>query len=449
MKAAQVGLSTFHLIKAAWLAARGRKTLYFLPTDVMARLFARDRLAGLLTLPRVTSPALVPLGAGAIMFRGLLSDAGVRAQDADYVILDELDAASPERVALAVDRVLHSDLAWLSHLSTPTLPGTGIAALYDASDQRRWLITCDACRWEGDLLEHFPACLGEGGRLCPGCGRPLDVAKGRWVAAAAGRDGLVGYQLNHLITGLAAGEILRQFRAARRPYEVQRFYNSVLGMPYLPEGTALSEEDLEGATAGHDLAPAATCTLAGVDVGDELHGLWAEDVGGALRIVGVAILTSFDELAQMIAAMGTARAVVDAMPYKSSVLKLEERFPGKINLAYFTEHHFQRGLEKYPGGFVNKITLERTAAIDRAVSYIKEGRILLPSPKHAAVGELRRHLLALRRVVEERRDGGHAARWLAAGPDHFALALAYLVAAWELGPVAWGVCPQVVKGRQF
>jgi len=454
MKAAQLGLSTYHLVRAAWLARRAAaKTLYFLPTDVMARLFARDHLPALVgAKPWHAAAAYVPVGEGVVMFRGLLADAGVRAQDADFIVLDEMDCASPERVALAEDRILHSELALASYLSTPTLPGAGIARLYDASDQRRWLVRC-ACGWKGDLLEHFPACVGRingvAARLCPGCGGPLRVVDAGWEARAPGAGRAVGYQLSHLWSRLDAETLLAQFEAARRPYEVQRFYNSVLGKPYIPDGVSLSPEEIARASGGYKMAATAAATFAGVDVGDDIHACFAESRGGVLLVVACVVAPSFEDLARAFVSYGVVRAVVDAMPYKSSVLALATAFPGKVTLAYFSDAAYHPGFEKYPGGYVAKINLERTAALDRMVTFIRDGRLTLPDGRYPVMAEVARHLASLRRTVVERRDGSHVARWLAAGPDHFALALTYLVAAYDLAPAPGGLAPAVAERRRF
>ncbi len=453
MKAAQLGLSTYHIIRAAWLARyAGAKTLYFLPTDAMARLFARERVPALLAGEAGRRVAVTSVAAGTLIFHGLLSDAAVRGQDADFVVLDELDAAAPARAALAEDRLLHSPLAWLSRLSTPTLPGAGVAKLFEESDQRRWLVRCGACRWEGDLAAYFPACLeGARGRArtCPRCGRAVDTARGRWVAAYPSRRACHGYHLSHLFTGLAAAEIRRQYQAAAQPYERQRFYNSVLGLPYLPPGASLDDAALAAACGDHDIQRPRAATYAGVDVGDTIHAVAAELAAGTIKVVAVAALEGFDELARFLDDYRAARAVIDAMPYKASAVELARRRPGRVVLAYFRDRGYGAGVEKCPGGYVATLSLERTAAIDRTVAYLKDGRIKLPKPAYPAVQTLLRHVKALRRTVEERADGSLRAKWLSGGADHFAMALTYLVAAAEMAPAPADVSPQAAFRRTF
>jgi len=434
MKAAQVGMSTYHLIKAAWLAqVRKAKTLYLLPTEKMALRFGRDRLPSLLGLKRPASPARVTVGDGVVMFRGLINDEGVRAQDADMVVLDELDCAPPGRVTLAQDRVLASDVGWISYLSTPTLPGHGVAKLFDASDQRRWLVKCGRCNWEGDLTENFPSCLTESSRVCPACRRPVDVIRGRWVATAGATE-YVGYHVNHLITTMPASEILRQYQAAEDASAVQRFYNSVLGLPYNPPGTSLTDADLERAWGEHDLRATASWSVVGVDVGDRLHAVAATPAQGVLVVIGVATLPSFAEVAAFLRDYGAVRCVVDAMPYKTSAIDLAREFGGKVWLSYFAGTAWTLGVEATPDGVVPKITLERTVALDRMVGALKTGRILLPRPRQKEMQDLVSHVKALSRIVEEGAGGVLKPVWRSAGPDHFAMALAYMLAAADICP---------------
>lgn len=450
MKAAQVGLSTYHVVKAAWLAAtRAAKTLYLLPTQSLATVFGRDRLASLLAgKVKMRSPRYVPLGGGVIMFRGLVNDEGVRAQDADFVVLDELDRSPPARVTLAEDRVLASDLAWVSYLSTPTAPGVGVARLFDASDQRRWLVRCPGCRWEGDLAAHFPSCLTPVGRVCPKCGKALDVRWGRWVAAFPGRD-LAGYHVSHLITSLPAAEILSQYERATRSFEIERFYNSILGLPYLAPGAAVTEEDLAAAWGDHQLAASSRGpAVAGVDVGDELYAVAALG-GGVWRVVGLAVLKTFAELAAFLRDFGVRRCVVDAMPYKASAVELARTFGGVVVLAYFAGKEWRPAYERTPAGFVPTIKLDRTAAIDRAVSWLRGGRILLPARAHPAVETLVAHVKALRRVLREEAGGNFVAAWESAGADHFAFALVYMVAAADLAGADVSVPPAASERRRY
>ena len=453
MKAAQVGLSTLHIVKAAWLARfGGGKTLYLFPTETLARLFAADRVPALLAGAAGQDVRYCRVGAGAVMFRGVWNEAGVRAQEADFVVLDELDAAPPARLALAEDRLLHSPLAWIAHLSTPTFPGTGIARLFEASDQRRWLVKCAGCGWEGDMSEDPEACLrvdGGGWRSCRRCGRGLAPDEGRWVAAYPSRATTRGYHLNHLITALPAAEIRRQWEAARTPYEVQRFHNSVLGLPYVPAGAAVDDAALAPSYGDYAPGPSGAPTIAGVDVGDELHALAAEADGGGLKVVGVAVLAGFDELAAFLSDFRATVCVVDAMPYKSSVLDLAQRAPCRLVLAYFGGGGYGTGLEKFPGGYAAKITLDRTLAIDRALSWLKGGRVTLPDPRHPAVAAFARHVKALRRFISETSAGSWAARWASAGPDHFAMALTYLVAAAALGEPWPAPAPAAAVRRRF
>jgi len=450
MKAAQVGISTYHLIKALWLAQSGYKSVYFLPTSSMAGAFGKERFKPLLeqSFPDgFDGPSrAVRIADGAVLFRGLLSEEGVRSIDADYVVLDEFDAAVPERAELAADRLLHSELGWLSYLSTPTMPGVGVDKLYAKSDQRRWLVKCRKCRWEGDLTERFPDCIGEKGdeiyRVCPQCFNPMEVSEGRWVAAYLSRDDIAGYHISHLGTSLPAKKIWQAYTEADKSYQVRRFYNSILGLPYAEASVGLSAEEVEAAF-GEPPKRFARVYM-GVDVGDVIHSAVVVRADVGLFAVELATHSSFDELDELMEQHLISSCVIDAMPYKASAAGFARRWPGQVYLAYLGAGKYAPGTERHPEGEVLKLGLDRTVALDELTEDIRSGTLKLPRNETGEkAGE---HLLNLYRVIDENDSGKSKAVWRNRGPDHFAFALLF---AREAARLSVSSGKPVVSGERY
>jgi hypothetical protein len=454
MKAAQVGLSTYHLIKALRLAVDGYKTVYFLPTADQARAFARERFQPLLRNSRLAGAASGPadritFADGAVLFHGLRSEAGVRSIDADFVVMDELDASPTDRVVLATDRVLHSDLAWVSYLSTPTYPGAGVAKLFEMSDQRHWRVRCDACGFDFDPDDHFPECMGEVGgevsRVCPRCRRPFDPSAGRWVAAYPSQKNLRGYHMTHLATALPASEIMRQFREAERPFEVRRFYNSVLGAPYHDATGGLSPDELNVCVGDYPAGSPAYGAVMGVDTGDTIYIVVGLSEAERFKVIHACEVDHFEELDGLIKRFAVAACVVDAMPYKASASDLARRFPGRVWIAYPGARRFYVGEERQAAGPVPRVGLDRSSAFDEMVTAIRRGEVSFPRREHPAVDRLLEQLCNIYRVVEET-SAGHKAVWKNSGPDHYACAMVFALTAARLAPVSGGV--PVVAGER-
>ena len=456
MKAAQVGLSTYHLIKALLLAVDGYKTVYFLPTADQARAFGRERFKPLLKNSGLAGGASGPadrvtFADGAVLFHGLRSEAGVRSVDADFIVMDELDVSPADRVVLATDRVLHSDLAWISYLSTPTYPGAGVARLFEESDRRHWLVRCDGCRFDFDPDDHFPDCIGEVNgtvfRICPRCGRPFDPGAGRWVAAYPSRKGLRGYHVSHLATTLPAAEVLRQYRAAERPFELRRFYNSVLGLPHHDPAGGLSPEELSTCVGDYAATQTADGAVMGVDTGDTIYVVVGLNEPERLKVIYACEVDHFEELDGLIKRFGVAACVVDAMPYKASASDLARRHRGRVWIAYLGAQRYYVDVERQAAGPVPRVGLDRSSAFDEMVTAVRRGEVSFPRRDDPAVDRLLEHLGNIYRVVEET-STGYRAVWKNAGPDHYACALLFALTAARLAPASYGL-PAVAGERRI
>src|SRR5207248_8853944 len=66
--------------------------------------------------------------------------------DADVVVFDELDYSDQANIEASERRVTGPMSAGLlRRVGVPTVPGFGVSAALDASDQRIWTVKCDAC----------------------------------------------------------------------------------------------------------------------------------------------------------------------------------------------------------------------------------------------------------------------------------------------------------------
>ena len=135
------------------------------------------------------------IGEAHLHLRGMQSSVQMKSVPADMIIFDELDEASPDAKALAMERLAHSEYKRRIELSNPSLPGYGIDEAYLESDQRQWFVKCPGClTWVSPVAE-FPVRLGEEVKIirprgdgtfmlaCPKCTAELDTQAGEWVPA--------------------------------------------------------------------------------------------------------------------------------------------------------------------------------------------------------------------------------------------------------------------------
>jgi len=180
-------------------------------------------------------------------------------------------------------------------VSTPTLRGGRIDALYSRSDQRRYVVTCPACGREDFITwndpTHFRVAFDERDPLtarieCPdaehgGCGhrcaepdRAALIAGGTWRATTtAGEPGLVGFHVPAMLSPwVSLPELVTKWLSAHsRGREALRvFINTLLGEAFEDRTQRMAPHWLWGRREdyGPEIEiPAPACVLtAGVDV---------------------------------------------------------------------------------------------------------------------------------------------------------------------------------------
>ena len=474
-KAAQVGATVMAIVRALWfIDVKRAHTMYLFPTHRGAARFSQGRLGVLLersaylrTLFRqVRNAAHLRAGAVNLYCHGSRSRPDLLSTPVQYLTLDErdelylgsLDSPQPwSAVELARQRLSGQREAWELSLSTPTIPGHGIAADFAASDQNHYELFCphcqryitptwpdalqwpaDSARWAAGRERSFPVApasrVGSAGQesplfICQACGRPWTEAErrgavraGRWRPRYPGRP-VRGYHLSQLISPAAsAAKLADQWLAARdNPAGLQVFYNSVLGLPYVAEGARLEPRCLADAIArgGERMAPSSQGSIMGVDVGPTwLYVVIAEPVGADLRIVWAGKVLAWRQLAEMIRRYRVDAFVIDAQPETHLARDLVRAFPQGVLCYYrgpdsgFTFHAAARTL-----------SVSRTESLDAMYLRWRAGKVIAPADLPAEFAE---HLRALVRVVRIGRDGQPVADYVeAGGPDHYAHARNY------------------------
>ena len=454
MKGAQVGATVLAVLRALWFVdVKQAHTLYLFPTHRSALRFSRGRLAVLIEqsphLRRLfgkSSGSKTHLRAGHVNWycHGGRSRVELLSMPVQYLTIDERDAMYESHplghtawsaVELARQRLAGQTEAWELDLSTPTVPGRGIALDFAQSDQRHFEPRCPACgRWVRlawpDAVAGFDGLPAAASWRCPRCRtlwstaeRAAALAAGVWVLDAPAQS-VHGYHLPQL---LAAAQTPQRLAAAWQaaqgnPAALQVFWNATLGLPYVAEGARLEARYLEEAVArgGYpmELTSPAKRVL-GVDVGPAwLHCVVAEPLSPGLRLTWIGKLPDWHELSAMLDQYALAAIVLDGQPETHQAREFALRHPAGY-LCYYVGS--DRGVSV--DSVARILRTPRTESLDAMFLLWRRGQVWLPAQ---TPGEFMLHMQSLVRLYRAGRDGTIRAEYVeAGGPDHYAHALTY------------------------
>lgn len=442
MKATQVGVSTYLLRWAMYHAdIRGVNALYVFPKRQQMYDFADARIrAAILASPylreripqgHINNKGLKQIGTGFLYARGSESKDDLDAVDADVLCLDEYDTLRQENIPDAERRISGSQNGLIRRVGVPSIPGYGIDALYGKTDQRRWYVPCDACGERQPLTYSANVDEDAAALVCHKCRKPLDAAKGEWVAEYPDRD-IRGYHIPRLVV---PGLDLKPIIAAHdktNPYEVSVHHNKDLAEAYAPSEGRLSDEAIAAASRDDiplealDI-PACDLVTMGVDVASvralnvrvsayrlPVHGLPSK------HSLWIGEVDDFGKVAELMERYAVNMCCVDHEPEHRLSRSLAERFPGRVYLAHFITGRSQTTLDVKPE--MATVGVKRTELLDATFDAIRQQRNLLPAEKPK---DYVRHLQAMTRVVTETTDGRVRGEYRSVAADDYCFAEAY------------------------
>ena len=395
-KAAQIGGTTWAILKAFHGCVMGLNVMYFFPTRTDVLEFSKSRVGPLLQdnpflhrLMKDTDTAgLKRIGDAYLYLRGMQSTVGMKSVPSDMIVFDELDEASPDAKSLARERLAHSDYKRIIELSNPSLPNYGIDEVYQVSDQRHWTLRCPSCGHWTALDKEFPEKLGqevkiirkhrdgEYFRACVHCGGELDLDEGEWVADFPDRK-THGYRISQLFSSkVDPGEILREYRRTRFP---ERFYNLKIGISWADTQNRLDAAAVLACCGEGGLLEEShkRCSM-GVDTGKDLHVVisrFKKDGDRLREVIYIGTRNSYAELDDLIKRYDVGTCVIDALPEIHDTREFANRHPGTVFQNYFVES--QRG--SYAWDWKEKIVKEnRTEALDASRQVVRDHGVVFP-----------------------------------------------------------------------
>ena len=477
MKATQLGFTETSVLSSLHGMIYGhypKGVLYLFPTNDDMREFSKSRFGPLLAanptalgqyVKDTNTANLKKVGATAFLFlRGarLTASEDGTAKDSqrlkgissDKVVYDEREGMEPEVETLAEGRLGNSDVAEQYFLSNPLLPGGGIDAVFNRSDQRRWFRRCLKCgqtppngaewEWYADKPKNgwtsaevqFPNNIEHDGTrgyiACVQCGKAVPMTNpGCWVPKDIHNSSTMwGYQLSQLTS------------AKKDPYKILQDYTDPpdgnkgdvvrlkLGLPFISSEDKLSVQQVLGNCGmGMQLNSHHGPCAMGVDVRKHKNVvIGCRSSQNSWRILRVARIESFDEILSMAYRFNVKIAVIDIRPYEDEV----RQFQKKANFrTYLSEY-----LDNSPLGtnFFDKTGLvktNKTEIMDASHRMLVDGQIELP----ATCPEVRQFAIECSSVakvfeaVRGARGGVFRYRKLGNKPDDYRHALNYFIMA--------------------
>lgn len=471
-KGAQVGISTTMLLKSLWISdCLGRKCVYYFQNDDAVYDFSNDRCQPMIEsspylssrLRSTNNVQLKQVGPGTLLFRGLFSKGKVKSVDADAIFLDELDEAKPSVVVMAIDRLMHSDLQWVTSLSQPSYPGIGIDAEFADTDQHFWHIKCPGCGEWNCLDLTFPKSfipIAEAQkksfpenathyRGCIKCETRLHMGVGEWVAKHPGRRKR-GYHLSQLFSQIKppdwpnmASKIMWEYNDMRHStLKLERFTVSVLGWPYAGGNARVTEEVLDYCTGDHGFSTEEYDAFMGVDQGDVLSITLGIVAGDYFVVVYCEETEEWSRLDYLMDRFGVRFCLIDALPNKHSAKLFAAKYPGRVAIQYFTGRELKVGYELFENKInVQAVTVDRTTSLDSMIDRLEAGKIVLPNRARMSGKDLqsledfRRHCKNLVAKIEETPSGMLKKTYLSGKVEnHYGMSLnSAVLSAYELG----------------
>jgi DNA-directed RNA polymerase subunit RPC12/RpoP len=442
-KSTQVGWSTLAIVRAIHLCNYTKaNVIYTLPSKSVVKDFVTPKVDPLIEanpvikkmIGQTDSTALKAVGKRFIYFRGSWEQSSAITISGDVLINDEYDRSNQlvletYKTRLDASALNNPDLGFEWHFSNPSTPGAGVDGLWTDSNQQHWYIKCSRCNKEQFLEWPDNIDMKNEVYICKHCKLPLspmDRKNGHWYAHH--RSDISGYWINQLmVPWIPASKIILNSKK-----DQQIFHNFTLGLPYVSAEDKISEDSIRRAIILEENPR--TDVAIGVDIGITKHYV----IGNKYGIFRVGTCTSWEEIEDL-RNRYSAYMVIDAMPMPDPVMRLVQKYSGKIFMSYFSKNKKQLEVIEWGKGDKRGVVYsDRTKIIDAVVADIRTQDIVFNIPPNG-LEEYISHARNMYRVTQERLspEGGKTGEvtqdWLTIGsrPDHFIFATVYWKLAME------------------
>lgn len=432
-KAAQIGMTVGETLKNIHLAAyRKMNIIHTLQTSDVIKGFVAPKVNPIIQynpkiqqMLTVDSESLKQFGQNFIYYRGAQAESQAINITADLLCADEYDRSNQKVMEIYQSRLDASEFKWRRYFSNPSAIGFGVDGLYQKSDQRHWMITCEECGHQTYIdfeqsseEDNHHVDIDSGKYVCGKCGEEItdrSRINGIWKAKFPDRA-WHGYWVSQaMCPWIAAPHLVEKYSTSSTEY----FNNFVLGKAYTPTDLIVSRENIMKATEIREI-PKLQVAI-GVDVGHIKHWVAATPDG----IFAMGKTTEWEEI-EKIFLMYNSIMVIDAMPDFTIPKQLMEKYKGKVFICYYKQDTQNSGAVRFKEGKDYGIVhADRTKIFDLVATEINEKRLQFKTMPNE---EYFQHWGNIFRTTEMDAKGFERPVWThdASRPDHYPHATIYM-----------------------
>jgi hypothetical protein len=419
IKGAQARITTAFMLREIHALIYGyypQGSIYYFPDKVAVEGFSKTRFSPLVRdnpcikkhLKRTDSISIKQVGKAFLSLLGCKATANiqgkkdsnaVRSTPADSVIRDERDLFDDEMAEMTEDRLLNSKLQRVVDLGTPTIPDFGIDRVFGKSDQKHWMVKCEACNEYTCIADEFPNSIKykretshskfQPYYACIKCGKEINKDNGEFVAKFPEKydpnypmDGISGYHISHFITpNCNLGIVMKKYEEAQLDKSLMGLFNNkYLGHAYIPIEDRLVQQDVFGCCGNDNMATTSvTPTCMSADIMKTNRVIIAEKKGDEkAKIIYLARVSGFDALFDLVQQFNVKSAVVCLRPYEESFRKFQKRCDGIGVKVYGSEYRDKQQVMIKTNDETGIYVVSRTEMMDKSQSWVRSGKLEIP-----------------------------------------------------------------------
>lgn len=461
-KSRQLGMSEIATTEALWFADTHDNVniMYTFPTLSQMADFSKTRVDPALDSPRlidkldrsINNVSTKAIGNSHIFMRTSGDGSQGEGVDVDMYCADEYDRMRIGAEYAFSESLRSSKYGLMRRWSTPTIPGMGINALFEQSDQQYYLHKCDKCgTWQEITLDSIVQVKdtynpvteeikdGTFQFSCIKCKGELNRWNlGEWVAKYPSRKDTRGYYISQLNSVHISADSIKR-RELQFAFK-QLFYNYVIGMPYANTAMQITEEDIktniymekEKLNASDDFV----AYVAGVDWGEPTWVL----VLGIRKDFSIQIVSmrSFNR-SETMPLYDVNQVIAHLKPYKPNLIIADAGYGADKNTELFrafpqASWSCSWGTITSPYSSINfidqwnerrrMVNVDKTSKMQRTLQGVKKGYIGFYSWQDDMTKLITKHLQNVQ-ILDKEKDGMVYQVATRKGDDHLACCLAY------------------------
>ena len=455
-KPSQIGVSTWAILTELHNARYwGINQIHTLPTGADVQKFVPSKTNEIikqnpvlkmgLSGKEVDAVSQKQFGKAFLYYKGTHSEREALMLTSDRNWYDEIDKSDMAQISNYESRLEGADsLRQKRYISTPTLPGYGVNAKFEISDQKYWRFACGHCGKKQHMTWPENVDLARKIYICKHCGKEVTnqmIRTGAWEAKYPKRP-ISGYQLTQMIapwiTPAMMVEAYEDAEAGRNDMTLEYFYNHKLGQPYMESSSQIPKSLILQNLTNSDYVE--TDGIMGVDV--QLHELYAilgnlEGIYGILRLRsdeeyirtdGKRGKGKWDRWAEVMDVHNVTHCVIDAGYTPNEVAQNAQLFEGRAWMQWYREDPKRAKVVRWnDGDFQGKqrpfeeeyqVLTDRNRAIDQLLQQAKQGHFkFFYRPNDPAVNMLIKHTGSTYSQQVTDRVGQVRREWVSTGKD--------------------------------